>query len=54
MKLTTRSFGDDYYSNDVSVGIRRNGKRPKDVRLRRGLKRRLSKARRAEGKILCR
>jgi len=52
MKLIAHSFNDDYYNNDVSVGFRKNGKKPKDVRLRRGLKRQLSKARRAEAKII--
>ena len=51
MKLTIRSFGDDYDNNDVGVGFRKNGKKTKNARLRKGLKRRLSKARRAEARI---
>jgi hypothetical protein len=54
MKLVTHAFGADYYNYDVGVGRRKNGGSPKDVRLRKGLKRQLTKARRAEAKSACR
>jgi hypothetical protein len=47
MKLSEKSFGDDYWSNEV-------GSRSGEARLRRGLKKRLSKVRRSEAKEIIR
>lgn len=54
MKLETKSFNDDFYNHDVGIGFRgrHNNKYPKDLRLKRQLKRLLRKQLRSESKIL--
>lgn len=48
MKIFGHKFSSDYYTNDVGIGFRgrKNHKKPKDTRLKRSLKKQLSKARR--------
>lgn len=56
MKLVNKAYGTDYYTSDVGIGFRgtRNHKKPADLKLKRGLKRQLSKARRVAHKEVIR
>jgi hypothetical protein len=55
MKLSVSVFGKDYFNHDMRVGIcNRNGIFKGEIRLRRDLKKRLSKARRADAKAVIR